>query len=182
MGVVCALTTGFPFECDENTGGIKENSLLITQFENVKDGFTIVAGEITAIVQVAGTFFYRYSIKSEIVDFLVTENHYPLIGSLWYEGIINAMLNNMSKEKNAELKLVAQKPLVIILQDLNDVYHAFGVKFGAEKMGGTNTAGAGKEFGTHNGYALGFTSKDQTLFTVSSATIALLDIDGIVVT
>lgn len=172
MATTCPLTSGFAYECDQSTGGIKAGSLLITQWEGVTAS-TVTAGEITAIT--AGTF-YRYNIKKEIVDFVVTENHDPLLGSFYYEGILNAMLFNMSKEKNVELKLLAGKPLLIIVQDLNDVYHAFGLESGAEKAGGTNTAASGKEYGTMNGYTLGFTSKDTNMYTVDATVVSGLTI------
>lgn len=178
MAVLCPLTTGFDYECDENTGGILPGSLLLTRWENVKDGITVVDGEITIMNQVALSKFYRYSIKKEIIDFTAAENHDPLIGSLFYENVLNAMLNKMSKEKNVELKLLAQGPLVLIVQDLNEVYHAFGIQSGAEKAGGTNQANSGKEYGTHNGYVMGFTSKDKSLYTVASNVIAGLVVDG----
>jgi hypothetical protein len=171
MVTVCPLTTGFDYECDSKTGGIKPGSLLITQWENVEGNMTVTDGEVTEITQATDTFFYRYKIKKEIVDFISTEQHDPLTGSLFYESVLNAMLNKMSKEKNNELKLLAQKPLVLIVQDLNDVYHLFGLESGAEKVGGTNQANSGKEYGTHNGYVMGFTAKDSCLYTVASGVI-----------
>jgi hypothetical protein len=178
MATVCPLTTGFPYECDENTGGLKPGEFLVTQWENVKDGITVVAGEITVMTQVALTNFYRYSLDKETTDFVSTETHDPLLGSIFYESVINAVLFNMSKEKNVELKLLAGKPLVIIVQDLNDIYHCFGVQSGAEKAGGTNQAASGKEYGTMNGYTMGFTAKDTNLYTVASAVVASLVIAG----
>ncbi len=177
MGVLCALTTGFEYECDDSTGGIKPGSLLITPWENITAN-TVLAGEVTVLTQAALTSFFRYKIKKEIVDFLDTENHDPLIGSLFYENVINAFLFNMSKEKSVELKLLAQKPLIIIVQDLNDIYHIFGLESGAEKVGGTNTAQSGKEYGTMNGYTMGFTDKSKNLLTVSSGVITSLVVDG----
>ena len=177
MGAICVLTTGFPYECDDNTGGLKPGSLLITQWENITAN-TIVAGEVTSLTQAPTTKFFRYNIKKEIMDFVDTENHDPLIGSLFYENVLNAMLNSMTKEKNTELKLLAQKPLILIVQDLNDTYHIFGLESGAEKVGGTNQANSGKEYGTHNGYVMGFTDKSKNLLTVTSGVVAGLVVDG----
>lgn len=179
MSINCALTTGYEYECDDSTGGIKAGSFLVTQWEHVKDGFTIATNnEVTAISQNSGTAFYRYEMKKEIVDFVSTENHDPMTGSLFYESVINAMLNNMTSNKSTELRVLAMKPLVIIIQDLNDVYHIFGVESGAEKVGGTNQAASGKEYGTHNGYTMGFTDKSKKLYTVDSSTVGSLIIDG----
>jgi hypothetical protein len=175
MATSCPLTTGFDYECDSSTGGIKPGSLLITQWENIT-ATTVVAGELTAITQASATAFYRYKIKKEIVSFDGNETHDPLIGSNFYEDTITAMLFNMSKEKNVEFKLLSGKPLFIILQDLNDVYHAFGVQSGAEKIGSTRSSG--KEYGTMNGYTMVFSSKDTNLYTVDSTVVAGLVVDG----
>lgn len=176
MATVCPITTGFDYECTQDTGGILPGTFLVTQWENVKDGITVVGGEITVMTQVAATDFFRYDLKKETTDFIVTENNAPELGSIFYEAVINAVLFNMSKEKNVELKLLAGKPLVIILQDLNDVYHAFGIESGAEKAGGTNQSESGKEYGTMNGYTMGFTSKDTNQYTVLPSVIAGLSI------
>jgi hypothetical protein len=176
-----ALTTGFDYECDDSTGGIKQGSMLITQWENITAfaaADPLFPGDITSLTQAALSKFYRYKIKKEIVDFVDTENHDPLQGSFFYENVINAMLFKMSKEKNYELKLLAGKPLIIIVQDLNDIYHIFGLESGCEKTGGTNQAASGKEYGTMNGYTMGFTDKSKLLYTVESSVVAGLVVDG----
>jgi hypothetical protein len=175
MATSCPLTTGFAYECDQITGGIKAGSLLITQWENVTTTLpTIVAGEITALTQEVATSFYRYNIKKEMVSFDGTVNHDPALGSYFVEDILTATLVNLSNEKNVELKLLAGKPLFIIVQDLNDVYHAFGVQSGAEKVGSTRSSG--REYGTMNGYTMMFTSKDTNWYTVDSTVVAGLTI------
>ena len=93
-----------------------------------------------------------YNIKKEMVSFDGTVNHDPALGSYFVEDILTATLVNLSNEKNVELKLLAGKPLFIIVQDLNDVYHAFGVQSGAEKVGSTRSSG--REYGTMNGYTM----------------------------
>ena len=175
MATICPITTGFDYECDSSSGGIKMGSLLITQWEDVSvTPMTVVAGEITAITQEAATNFYRYNIKKELVSFDGAETHDPLQGSYFMEDTLTAILFNMSKEKNVELKLLAGRPLFIIVQDLNDVYHAFGLQSGAEKIGSTRSSG--KEYGTMNGYTMVFTSKDTDTYTVDSTVVAGLTI------
>jgi len=174
----CLLTTGFDYECDDSVGGIKQGSLLITQFVNITAN-TVVAGEVTVLTQAGGTSFFRYKIKKELVDFVSTGNHAPEMGTNYYEGVINAVLFKLSKEKNVELKLLATGgPLVVIVQDNNDIYHIFGLEFGAELAGGTNQAASGKAFGDMNGYTLGFTDKGKNRLTVATSLMATILIDG----
>ena len=174
------LTTGFDYECDDSTGGIKLGSFLVTQWENIT-AFTTDAtydNFVDGITQAPSTFFYRYKMKKEVVDFVDTENHAPLEGSLFYEGVINAMLYKMTKEKDKELRSLCGKPLVIIVQDLNDVYHIFGLESGVEKMGGTNDRVSGKEYGTMNGYHMGFTDKSKKPYTIDSTVVSGLAVFG----
>ena len=67
--MACTLTKGFALDCADNIGGIEE--ILITNLENVS-AFTVLAGEITAITQVALTDFYRYELEQEDADALTT--------------------------------------------------------------------------------------------------------------
>lgn len=175
--MACLLSTGFDYECDDSSGGIKQGSLLITQWENITAS-VVTAGEITTLTQAGGTSFFRYKIKKEIVGFDAAHNHAPEVGTQFFENVIQFALFKMSKEKNVEMKLLASKPVVIIAQDLNDIYHCIGLEFGAEKMGGTNNASTGKLFGEMNGYNIAFTDKTKNLYTVSTAVMASILIDG----
>ena len=55
----CPLTQGFAYECDDAVGGIKQGSILITAWENISAPVTVVAGEVTVLVQASATSFYR---------------------------------------------------------------------------------------------------------------------------
>ena len=85
-------------------------------------------------------------------------------------------LKKMAKEKSVLMKLLASKRTVIIMQDLNGVWHCFGIERGCTKTGGTNTAGSGRVMGDLNGYVLGFQAMEQNLYEVDSSTMAGLSI------
>lgn len=174
-----ALTTGFDYECDDSAGGIKAGSVLITQFENIdKTTSVVAAGVITTLTQVAATDFYRYSIKKEIANAISTPTKDPVLGSTFYETVAQLALHKLSAAKNQELELLASKPIVVIYQDLNDVYHLIGYDNGAESfVGGTNQGETGTAFGDMNGYQIGITSKEKHFpYTVDAAVIAGLSI------
>jgi len=174
--MACVLTTGFDYECNNGAGGVKQGSLLITDWDNVSGGATITAGEITALTQVAGTSFKRYKIRKEIVAMDSTSTTDPLTGSNVNEAVITAALYKLSKTKNTELKLAQGTPLCIILQDSNDVYHCFGYSNGAELL--TVQAMTGKSLSEMNGYNLSFTAREQNRYTVASALMATILVDG----
>ena len=174
--MACLLTAGFDYECNNGAGGVKQGSLLITDWDNVSGGATITAGEITALTQDAGTSFKRYKIRKEIVAMDSTSTTDPLTGSNVNEAVITAALYKLSKTKNTELKLAQGTPLMVIIQDNNDVYHAFGYENGAELL--TVQAMTGKLLSEMNGYNLSFTSKEQNRYTVASALMATILVEG----
>ena len=172
----CPLTQSFDYECDDSIGGIKNGTIKITQTENI-DSFTVTAGEVTALTQVALTNFYEYKINKEIADVVSTDTLSEENGTWFVESVMNFMLNKLSKEKNTELKLIAGKPVTVIYQDNNDVWHVIGIDSGARKVGGTNQSATGKAFGDLNGYTIGFTAKENHYpYTVDSTVVAGLTI------
>lgn len=174
-----ALTISIPFECDDSSGGIKADSILITQHENIDKSTSVVAaGVITTLTQVAATNFYKYSIKKEIANSISTVTKDPVLGSTFVESVLQIALHKITAVKNEELALLASKPVTVIYQDLNDVYHCIGYDFGAEAfVGGTNQSETGTAFGDMNGYQIGFTDKEKHFpYTVDAAVVAGLTI------
>lgn len=172
----CPLTQGFTYECDDSAGGIKQGSILITQWRNISAS-TVTAGEVTALTQTTGTSFYRYEIKKNIAGAVTTENHDPLVGTTYYETLLSFVLNKLSNTKNVEFKLLTSEPVAIIYQDLNDVYHIMGMDSGAEKMGGTNGSQTGTARADQNGYQLAFMSQEENYpYTVDSTVVSGLTI------
>lgn len=173
----CVLTTGFDYECNNGAGGVKQGSLLITDWDNIAGGATITPeGEITALTQDAGTSFKRYKIRKEIVSAVGTSTTDPATGSNVNETVITASLYKLSKTKNTELKLAQGTPLMVIIQDNNDVYHAFGYENGAELL--TVEAMTGKALSEMNGYNLSFTAREKNRYTVASALMATILVEG----
>lgn len=174
--MACVLTTGFDYECNNGAGGVKQGSLLITDWDNVAGGATISGGEITALTQDAGTSFKRYNIRKEIVSAVSTSTTDPATGSNVNETVVTASLYKLSKTKNTELKLAQGTPLMVIIQDNNDVYHAFGYENGADLL--TVEAMTGKAMNEMNGYNLSITAREQNRYTVASALMATILVEG----
>jgi hypothetical protein len=172
----CVLTTGFDYECNNGAGGVKQGSLLITDWDNIANGATFSGSEITALIQAGGTSFKRYKIRKEIVSAVGTSTTDPATGSNVNETVITASLYKLSKTKNTELKLAQGTPLMVIIQDNNDVYHAFGYENGAELL--TVEAMTGKALSEMNGYNLSFTAREKNRYTVASALMATILVDG----
>lgn len=174
--MACVLTIGFDYECNNGAGGVKQGSLLITDWDNVSGGATITAGEITALTQVAGTSFKRYKIRKEIPMADGTSTTDPAAGSNVLDNNFIFQLFKMSKTKNVELKLAQGTPLMVIYQDNNDVYHALGYENGAEML--TVQTTTGKALSEMNGYNITINSKEQNRYTVASALMATILVEG----
>jgi hypothetical protein len=174
--MACVLTTGFDYECNNGAGGIKQGSLLWGNWDDIAGGATITAGEITALTQAAGTSLKRIKIRKEIVSIDGTSTTDPLTGSNVFESVVVAALYKLSKTKNTELKLAQGTPLFVIVQDNNDIYHAFGYENGAEML--TVQSMSGKAMSEMNGYNVSITSKEQNRYTVASALMATILVDG----
>jgi len=169
MACTSLLTQGSTLDCLDSTGGVTE--IYLANTENV-DSFTVVAGEVTALTQVAATNFYIYELEQEDADFISNEIKSIENGTLHYETVLNFTINKISKEKNVELQLMAAaRKLAVIMKDGNGVYHAIGLDFGAMKMGGTNQSATGKAFGDANGYTVGISSKESHLPYIVDATV-----------
>jgi hypothetical protein len=176
------LTASQVIACNDSVGGIEANSILISNREMI-DSFTLGSGadanEVATIVQTTTVGkFYRYEADEEIADALTTETKSVENGTLFYETVLNVMINKLSKSKNLEFRLLAAaRFLTIIYQDGNGVYHAIGLDNGAKKVGGTNTAQTGKAFGDMNGYTMGFTCKEKHYpYTVLPSVVAGLTV------
>lgn len=154
--MACTLTKGFSVDCRDSIGGI--TSVYISEFGNVTS-FTEAAGEITAIVQVTSTNFFKYNLEKENGDFVETMNGSIENGTTFYETVLNFTMKKMVAATSEELRLLALNRLFIIVEDNNGKYWELGADKGADRVGGTNTAASGKAFGDMNGYTLGFMSK-----------------------
>ncbi len=168
-----ALTYGFDYECNDGIGGIKPGSILVTQWDGITAG-TITAGEITAIT--AGTWF-RYQVRKFIASDTTDGVNDPKQGTVAYTSTFTFTLFNMSASKNVQLQLLASKPLAVIYQDNNDIYHILGYTNGAEVTNIGRQSGLDKQ--DMNGYTLTIMSEEKVLpYTVESSVVTGLTISG----
>lgn len=168
-----ALTYGFDYECNDGIGGIKPGSIIVTQWDGITAN-TVVAGEVTAMT--AGTWF-RYQVRKFIASDTTEGVNDPKQGTVSYTSTFQFMLFNMSSSKNVQLQLLASKPLAVIYQDNNDVYHILGLTNGAETTGITRQSGLDKQ--DMNGYTITVTAEESVLpYTVESSVVTGLTVSG----
>lgn len=119
----CALTSSYTYTgCKGGPGGIKE--VLITEFDNVTAS-TIVANVITSMTLVTGKLFRRYILDKEVGA--AEGNLNAPNGSVSYEHKVDFTLRGLATSTQAEIKLLAQNSLIMIVRDAEDVYRVYGL-------------------------------------------------------
>jgi hypothetical protein len=171
-----SLTYGFDYECNDGTGGIKPGSILIAQWDNISS-YTTSAGVVTALTQAGATNFYRYQVRKFIAGDAGEGVNDPKMGTVTFTSTFSFTLFNLSGSKNVQLQLLMSKPLVVIYQDNNDVYHVLGITNGAEATGVSRATGVDKQ--DMNGYTITITSEEGVLpYEVQSSVVSGLTISG----
>jgi hypothetical protein len=194
-----ALTKGRGLTCDRIAGGIKnvyfgvydDFNANATTGEVYGTGIVVSSGEITDI-EMGGNDLYRYSLprgESSLTETIVgsTEN-----GTVYYTPSISIKLNQLTKEDQNQLRLLALSKLVVFaeLNQLNGsgrhIIVGMGLRNGMRLNSGTDVSGAA--WGDHNGYNwtldgmeetpmcmvadYSTTPFDNTAFTINSIVIA----------
>lgn len=171
-----SLTYGFDYECNEGTGGIKLGSVLIAQWDNITAS-TVTAGVVTSLTQAGATNFYRYQVRKKRAGDTTEFVNDHSTGTAVATSTFILELFKVSASKNVQLQLLMSKPLVIIYQDNNDVYHILGLNNGAEVTNVTRSIG--KELTDMNGYTITVQHEDKDFpYEVQASVVTGLTISG----
>jgi hypothetical protein len=176
--MACVFTSGFDYNaCKGGAGGIKR--ILIIEKANVS-AFTLTADVITTITRVATKVFREWKLdkemgyaKSPMVSDQKTDN-------IIYNHEVGFSIKKFSTTIAAELKLIAQNWSIVIVEDRNGKYRAYGLSSTYAKSNFMNLDSSGDETGTamtdFNGFNnIVLTSKEDTFaYEVDSTIIAAL--------
>ena len=150
--MACDLTKGRKVPCKDVVGGLVrawfcDFGTLGTVTESA-DQITDMTGTIALFqYDLHGTNSFEQTITSS------REN-----GTTFFEQSISLQFPKLSKEDNAELKLMAFNRPHICIEDRNGNFMQFGLVHGCEVTGGTIVSGAA--FGDLSGYTLTFTAQE----------------------
>ena len=150
--MACDLTKGRKVPCKDVIGG-----LVRAWFVDFGDLGTVTetSDEIT---DMTGTFTaFQYDLHGAN-SFEQTINSSRENGTTFFEQSISLQFTKLSKEDNAELKLMAFNRPHICLEDRNGNFMQFGLVHGCEVTGGTIVSGSA--FGDLSGYTLTFTAQE----------------------
>ena len=150
--MACDLTRGRKIPCKDQISGLVRCWLV--DFDSLGT-VTETADEITDLT---GTFTaFQYDLHGAN-SFEQTINSSRENGTTFFEQTINLQFTKLSKEDNAELKLLAYGRPHICVEDRNGNFMQFGLVHGCEVTGGTIASGSA--FGDLSGYTLTFTAQE----------------------
>jgi hypothetical protein len=165
------LTKGRGVDCNRISGGIKYIYFgVYDQFTAPIDGtgIAVTSGEITDIEMGAGTGLYRYALPIGVASALDTVVGSRENGTIYYTPTVEVIFNRLSKEDQAEIKLLGATKTVVFCQlnqqlaNGHDIIIGMGVVNGMEMNAGTITTGAA--WGDRNGYNLTFDGMEADPF------------------
>jgi len=155
------LTRGRVLNCNRISGGVKAVYFAVLD-EVLEIGYNTPAApnQIREInkIDVGDDSIYRYLLPvgaSNFVDTIVGSREN---GTLYYTPVVNIVYNRLSKEDQAELKLLASTKTIVFcelnqkLANGHNVITAMGMVNGMEVNGGTIESGT--SWGDRNGYSL----------------------------
>jgi len=166
----CDLTTGRTEPCKDSIGGLK-NAFFLDYIENV---FTVANSQATGIA--AGvTEVFKYELRSDTnndaSESMVTSKD---SGTSVNTQTLNLRLKKQDAATSNEIKLMAYGRPVIVAQDRNNVWKAYGLSEGMDLTGSNIQSGSAKT--DFNGYDLTFTSTEGELAPIlDSATVTALE-------
>lgn len=173
--MACALTTSYTYVgCRGGAGGIRE--VLITEAANVT-AYTVAANIVTAITLTTGKLFRRYVLDKEMGMFTDNGAYSPASGTIIYEPQIDFTIKHLTTTMQAEIKLLAQNSLIMIVRDgsgatgTSDVYRIFGLERYMDLLTfGTESGTAAADF---QGNKLSFKGKEVNFaYEISTSLIA----------
>ena len=153
-----ALTRGRVLDCNRISGGINAVYFaVLDQITSITYTAGTVSREITDI-QMGSNDLYKYALPigtSSLTETIVGSREN---GTVYYQPTISIVYNRLSKEDQAEIKLLAATKTVVFAQlnqqlaNGNDVIVALGTTNGMELNAGT--IDSGQAWGDRNGYSL----------------------------
>lgn len=171
--MACPITSGRTEPCNDSIGGI--DAIFVIPF--IENGFTIAAGEVTAIdVAITEAFKYELRADANIVtsDGTSDEN----TGVTLFTETLTAALKKLDKDTGVQVELMHKGLHYVIARHRQGGYQLLGSLDGARCTASNNTTGGART--DFNGYNLTFTSfaKISAPFLDAATVTALLAIES----
>lgn len=174
--MACVLTQGYNFAgCKGGGGGISE--VLITELANVT-ALALTSNQYSTITMASTKVFRRYILDNEMGSFNDPLTYTPESGVYSYEHQVDFTIKGLTVALKAEIKLIAQNTILMIVKDRKGGYWMAGTEGatvadakGMDLM--TVDSPSGKLLNDFNGFNLSFRGKSTDyMHSVDSSLIA----------
>ena len=151
--MACNLTKGRAINCKDISAGI--SAVYLTNF----GGLGTITDSSSAISNMSGTFtLWKYEVNGSANSFTTTSTASRENGTTFYSTTLSLTLPKLSKEDNAEIKLISYGRPHIVVADRNGAAFLLGRVNGCSLE--TSTMTSGGAFGDMSGYTLEFSSEE----------------------
>jgi len=154
--MACVLSTGFSLDCRSSIGGVSE--VWIGELENISS-VTVASGVVSAMSMTATKKFYNYKLRKNTSEAKADNGGDVANGAGYIMHSVQIQLDKFDVAKRNEIRILAQKPIVIIVKDKNGLLSVYGLYNGLDLT--TGTGGTGKEANSLNGFNLTFTGEEN---------------------
>lgn len=155
--MACVLTTGFTIDCRKSLGGVAQIYVGERDALNTTT-FATVSGDVTVMAMTGGKKFYNYKVRKYTCEGKADNGGDVNLGAGYITHSVQIQLDRFETTKKNEMRILAQKPLMFILEDNNGNCHLFGAGNGLDLT--TGTGGTGKEANSLSGFNLTFTGEE----------------------
>lgn len=154
--MACLVTLGRAINCNDTQGGIK--GLFIT---NGVAPYGTITEASDAITDMSGTFTaFRYDVNGAGNSFTTTATTSKDTGTTFYSTVITVTLPKLSKEDNAQLKLMSFGRNSIVVQDRNNNAFLVGKENGVTVT--STTMASGDSRSDMSGYTIEFLAEEAS--------------------
>ena len=170
--MACLIGNGFILDCRKSIGGVDE--VWIGELEALNTStFATSGGSVTVMAMTGGKKFYNYKLRKHTSEAKADNAGDTATGSGYILQSVQIQLDTFDVAKRNELRILAQKPLMIIVKDNNGLCSLYGAARGLDLT--TGTGGTGKEATSLNGFNLTFTGEElEYPYGISAGIIATL--------
>lgn len=156
--MACLLSTGFALDCRRSIGGVDE--VWIGELEGLDtDTFTVVSGAVTVMAMTGDYKFYNYKLRKNTSEAKADSAGDVANGAGFISQSVQIQLDKFDVAKRNEIRILGQKPVMIIVKDKNGLLSLYGAYNGLDLQPG-GTGGTGKEANSLNGFNLTFMGEE----------------------
>lgn len=156
--MACILSTGFTLDCRDSIGGVDEIYFGELEYINTAT-FAVSAGAVTTMAMTGGKKFYKYELRRNTAEAKADNAGEVTSGSGYIMHSVEIQIDKFDVAKRNEIRVLAQKLLVAIVKDKNNLFSVYGAYNGLDLT--TGTAGTGKGASDLNGFVLTFTGEEK---------------------